>query len=236
MFAVLPESNPRRGRRPGVALASVVMHAGLLLLAAWATAQSGISPSASPREETVPGDFFPRTVPEPADPAPPSHSSSGNQTHWRVPDAPRVPLGGLHIPDGLPATEESLGDPLASLAAGMRGAVNGIATGSSGLAPGSVLDNRMAEKPALPLESNAPPVYPDILRSAAIEGEVDVEFVIGADGAVRAGSVVALRADHRLFLEAVREALTGYRYLPAEVGGIPVAVRVRQSFSFKLNR
>lgn len=235
MFTVLPESNPRARRRSGVALASVAIHTVLLLLAAWATAQSGISPSASPREETIP-DIFPRTVPAPADPAPPSRSSSGHQVPVLVPDAPRVSLAGLNIPNALPAVDESLGDPLASLAAGDRRAVNGIATGSSGLAPGSVLDNPMAEKPALPLESNAPPVYPDILRSAAIEGEVDVEFVIGADGAVRAASLVALRADHRLFLEAVREALIGYRYLPAEVGGTPVPVRVRQRFAFTLNR
>jgi TonB family protein len=235
MFTVLLESNPRLARRPAVTVASAAMHAGLLLLAAWATAQSGISPPASPREESIP-DIMPHTIPAPVDPAPPSRSSNGNQLPRLVPDAPRVPLVGLNIPDALPAAEESLGDPLASLAAGDRGSIIGIATGGSGLVPGSVLDNRIAEKPALPLESNAPPLYPDILRSAAIEGEVEVEFVIGPDGAVRAGSVVALRADHRLFLEAVRDALIGYRYLPAEVGGIPVAVRVRQSFSFKLNR
>ena len=234
MFTTLLESNPRPSRRPGVTLASAAMHAGLLLLAAWATAQSAVSPPASPPEESGPDVFH--TVPVPADPTPPPGSSSGHQVPLPVPDAPRVPLAGLNIPDALPTVEESLGDPLASLAAGDRKAVNGIATRSSGLAPGIVLDNRIAEKPALPLESNAPPVYPDILRSAAIEGEVQVEFVIDADGAVRAGSVVALRADHRLFLEAVREALLGYRYLPAEVGGTTVPVRVRQRFAFKLNR
>ena len=234
MFTILPESNPRPGRRPGEALASVAMHAGLLILAAWGTAQSGISPPASPPEESGP-DLI-HTFPAPVDPAPPPRSPSGHQIPVPVLDAPRVPLTGLTIPNALPAVEESLGNPLASVATGDRGSVYGDATRSSGLAPGGVLDNRIAEKPALPLESNAPPVYPDILRSAAIEGEVEVEFVIGPDGAVRAGSVVALRADHRLFLEAVREALIGYRYLAAEVGGIPVAVRVRQSFSFKLNR
>jgi protein TonB len=153
-----------------------------------------------------------------------------------VPKAPRMSFDGLTIPDSLPAADESLGDPLASLAAGDRGSVNGVATRSSGLVPGSVLDNRIAEKPALPLESNAPPVYPDILRSAAIEGEVEIEFVIDANGGVRQRSLVVLRADHRLFLEAVREALLGYRYLPAEVGGTPVPVRVRQRFAFTLNR
>jgi TonB family protein len=234
MFTTLLESNPRPSRRPAVTLASVAMHAGLLLLAAWATAQSAVSPPASLPEESGPDIIH--TFPAPVDPAPPSRSSSGHNIPLPVPDAPRIPLAGLTIPDHLPAVDEWLGDPLASLAAGDRRAVNGISTGSSGLVPGIVLDNRIAEKPALPLESNTPLIYPDILRSAAIEGEVQVEFVIGADGAVRAGSVVVLRADHRLFLEAVRGALIGYRYLPAEVGGAPVAVRVRQSFSFKLNR
>lgn len=234
MFKVLPESNPRPGRRPGVALASAAMHAGLLLLAAWGTAQSGISTPPSPPEETIPDVFH--TIPAPVNPAPSSHSSTGGQLRPLVPEAPRVPFDGFAIPDALPAVEESLGDPLASLAAGDRRSVNGIATGSSGLVPGSVLDNRIAEKPALPLESNTPPVYPDILRSAAIEGEVEVEFVIDANGGVRPRSLVVLRADHRLFLEAVREALLGYRYLPAEAGGIPVPVRVRQRFAFTLDR
>lgn len=233
MFTVLPESNPRTERRPGVALWSVAMHVALLVLAVWGTAQSGISPPTSPPEESGP-DIIP-TFPAPAEPAPPTPYSSGQQIPLPMPDASRLPLAGLNIPDVLPSVDESLGDPLASLATGDSRAVNGVATRSSGLTTGSVLDNRVAEKPALPLESNAPPVYPDILRSAAIEGEVEVEFVIDPDGAVRTGSVVALRADHRLFLEAVREALQGYRYLPAEVGGRPVPVRVRQRFAFTLN-
>lgn len=235
MFTVLPESNPRSGRRPGVAVASVAMHAGLLLLAAWASAESGISLPASPAEIFV-TDVIPYAVPAPQDPGPAARSSIGQQTLLLLPDAPAMPLAGLNIPDALPPVSESSGDPFANWAAGHRGSIYDVASRSSGLSPGGVLDNRVAEKPAFPLESNAPPVYPEILRSAAIEGEVEIEFVIGPDGAVRAGSLVALRADHRLFLESVREALIGYRYLPAEVGGTPVPVRVRQSFSFKLNR
>ncbi|HUF30163.1 MAG TPA: energy transducer TonB [Gemmatimonadaceae bacterium] len=213
-------------------LASMAMHAGLLLLGVWATAESGISPAASPRE-VVPDEFH-QPAPPP-DPAPAPRSANGERTIPRVPAAPSVPLAGLNIPDSLPSVDLSLGDPFVSSATG-NPVVNGAGPRGPGLAPDGVFDNRIVEKPAFPLESNVPPKYPDLLRSAGIDGEVDIEFVIDPDGRVRAGSIVALRAEHRLFLEAVREALLGYRYLPAEVGGTPVAVRVRQNFSFTLIR
>src|SRR5690606_32990592 len=107
---------------------------------------------------------------------------------------------------------------------------------STDLGPGGVLDNRWADKPALPMESNRAPAYPEMLRSAAIEGLVEIEFIIDRDGRVRSGSLTALRSDHPRFLEAVRAALTGYRYLPAEAGGSAVAVLVRQRFEFRLDR
>ena len=235
MFTVLPESNARPGGRPGVTVASVAMHAVLLLLGVWATAESGVSRGASAQKEVIPYVFH-QPDPAPATPEPAGRSSTAKEAVLLVPDAPSMPLAGFVIPDVLPPVDQSLGDPFANTPIGVRRSVNGVGPRGSGLIPGGVIDNRIAEKPALPLESNAPPIYPDILRSAAIEGGVEIEFVIDPEGRARAGSIVVLRADHRLFLEAVREALISYRYLPAEVGGTPVAVRVRQSFSFKLNR
>ena len=74
----------------------------------------------------------------------------------------------------------------------------------------------------------------DVLRSAGIEGEVEVEFVIDPRGRVRPGSFRVLRSDHARFTSSVREAVATHRFLPAEVRGTRVAVRVRQRFVFSL--
>jgi TonB family protein len=64
---------------------------------------------------------------------------------------------------------------------------------------------------------------------------VVVEFIIDSSGRVQPGSVLAARSDDSRFLEAVREALGTHRFLPAEVGGRRIAVKVRQVFAFELN-
>ena len=235
MFGVLVESGARRERRRGVMVSSVVVHAGVILLGALATARSESPAPVESREELVP-DIF--TAPRPAPvTASPSTARSPSDAAPATPAVPSMPaLPGIDVPVGLPHIDQALGDPFARADLVRVGRVNGVGTRITGLGPGGVLDNRSADKPALPLESNRAPAYPEMLRSAAIEGSVEVEFIIGRDGRVRPGSVTALRSDHPVFLEAVRAALAGYRYLPAEAGGSAVAVLVRQRFEFRLDR
>jgi TonB family protein len=141
---------------------------------------------------------------------------------------------GIDVPNVLPPAEASSGMPDPGL--DRRPLVIGDRAGIGPVrAPGGVVDNRMAEKPAIPLEGNLQPAYPSALRSAGLEGEVEVEFVIDPSGRVRSGSLRILRGDHALFVRAVREALSGHRFLPAEAGGVRVAVLVRQRFVFSLD-
>lgn len=234
MFGVLVESGARRERRRGVMVASVAVHAGVILLGALATARSEPPPPVESREELVP-DIF--TVPPPAPVA--TSRSAARSASDAAPSTPAVPklpaLPGIEVPAGLPPLDQALGDPFARVDHVPVGSVHGVRT-TTGLVPGGVLDNRSADKPALPLETNQPPAYPEMLRSAAIEGMVEIEFIIDRDGRVRQGSLTALRSDHPRFLEAVRAALAEYRYLPAEAGGSAVAVLVRQRFEFRLGR
>lgn len=233
MFGVLLESNPRPRARRGVTIASVTVHAGLILLGVWATAETAEPIARDEPEALIP--VFSQPAP-PAPPAPVARRSDAGPTPVSVPVAPTIPvLPNLEIRDGIPPLEESLGDPF-SRSAFEQTVVNGVSDGHPVLAPGGVLDNRSADKPALPLSTNAPPSYPDALRSAAIDGTVEVEFIIDPNGRMRPGSIVVLRADHPLFFEAVKRALAGHRYLPAEASGSPVAVRVRQRFAFRLDR
>lgn len=233
MFKVLMESNPRRQGRRGGAAASVVVHAGLILVGVWATANSAVSPRAITPEMLQTPVFAPPPAIDPAT-ATPAQSRSG-PTVVVLPDVPVAPpLSLADIPTDLPPIEQSLGNPFADTAS-RASSIDGIVRRAAGLESGSPLDNRLAEKPALPLEDNEPPAYPATLRAAAIEGMVEVEFIIDPNGRMRRGSIVALRADHPEFLEAVRHALATYRYLPAEAGGRAVAVRVRQRFAFEID-
>lgn len=233
MFGILVESNPRRSRRWGTAVVSVAVHAAVIGAGIWAAADAAEHPTVLDREVV---DSLVFTQPRPPVESPPrSGTRTGTVTVPSVPEVPAAPTGlVIDIPDGLPPIDAPLGDPFADPAP--HGIPIGVRTGpGDGRGTrGGVLDNLVADKPALPLESNRRPAYPESLRSAAIAGTVDIEFIIEPSGRVREGSVVVIRSDHPEFARAVRAELPEYRFLPAEVAGRPVAVRVRQRFAFTL--
>ena len=76
--------------------------------------------------------------------------------------------------------------------------------------------------------------YPDMLRSANVEGEVLAQFVVDADGRYEAGTFKVLKSTHELFTKAVKNALPDMRFYPAEVGGKKVPQLVQQTFPFPL--
>src|SRR5215203_2732598 len=76
--------------------------------------------------------------------------------------------------------------------------------------------------------------YPDMLRSANVEGEVTAQFVVDTSGRYEAGSFKVLKSSHDLFTAAVKNALPTMRFYPAEVGGRKVKQLVQQPFTFSL--
>ncbi|MDB4916280.1 MAG: TonB family protein [Gemmatimonadetes bacterium] len=78
--------------------------------------------------------------------------------------------------------------------------------------------------------------YPDMLRSANIEGEVLAQFVVNDDGTYMDGSFKVIRSSHELFTEAVKNALPNMRFYPAEVDGKKVKQLLQQPFTFNLSR
>jgi TonB family protein len=88
------------------------------------------------------------------------------------------------------------------------------------------------EKPASPLPSSAQPTYPPALRSANLAGEVLAQFVVDTSGFVELDTFKVLKSTHALFTEAVRQALSQFRYSPAEVGGRKVRQLVQTPFVF----
>ena len=79
--------------------------------------------------------------------------------------------------------------------------------------------------------SYAPPVYPPIAVQAKVDGTVELEAVIDAAGAVT--DVRVLRSIPLLDRAAI-EAVRRWRYTPARLNGVPVAVVMTVKVTFTL--
>jgi TonB family protein len=101
---------------------------------------------------------------------------------------------------------------------------------------GSTFFEFQVEHLASPIPGNPSPRYPDMLRSANVEGEVLAQFIVNADGAVDMGSFKVLKSTHDLFTASVRNALPQMRFDPATVGNQPVRQLMQMPFSFSLSK
>jgi protein TonB len=109
---------------------------------------------------------------------------------------------------------------------------------NTGTAP---IDVSLAEeKPQL---QNGPEVqrllqrlYPPLLRDAGITGQVQMKFVVNAQGRVEATSVSVVNASHAQFGEASSKVVEKMRFRPAKVGGRAVPVLVQIPISWTLER
>ena len=70
------------------------------------------------------------------------------------------------------------------------------------------------EKPVAPFPGNAAPRYPDMLRSANVEGEVLAQFVVDTTGRADMSTFKVLKSTHDLFTDAVKTALPNMRFYP----------------------
>jgi TonB family protein len=91
---------------------------------------------------------------------------------------------------------------------------------------------RDVDKPARLMENAPAPHYPDQLRSLKVEGEVLASFVVDTTGRADMSTFKVIQSSDRLFSDAVRDALAGYRFLAAELRGVKVRQVVTQPFKF----
>ena len=158
----------------------------------------------------------------------PSGSAAARAHVWD-----KVANVGSDIPATLPSVDTPLELPTGEFGPRPTGAV----TGGSGYGdPDISIDGAMVERNAVPAASNAVPRYPEGLRAAGVAGRVLLQFVVDTAGRVESSSVEELAATHPLFARAARDALAGWRFLPAESGGRKVRVRLQQPFDFRLER
>ena len=90
------------------------------------------------------------------------------------------------------------------------------------------------EKPVQALPGNPGPRYPDLLRTANVEGEVLAQFVVGPDGVADMSTFKVLKSTHDLFTESVVKTLPNMRFSAPEVGGKAVKQLVQMPFQFNL--
>jgi len=100
--------------------------------------------------------------------------------------------------------------------------------------PGGVYSTQQVEKIAVALHGNPEPAYPDRLRRARVQGRVSIEFIVDTTGRADIASLRVVRSHHVLFTDAVRAVLPHLHFVPAEVDGRKVRMRVLQPFSFVL--
>ena len=90
------------------------------------------------------------------------------------------------------------------------------------------------EKPASRAQGSANPKYPEILKTAGVEGEVLAQYVVDETGMPMPGTLKNLKSTHALFVQAIKDALPDMRFVAAEVGGRKVKQLVQQPFVFTI--
>ena len=75
--------------------------------------------------------------------------------------------------------------------------------------------------------------YPDKLKSAGVNGTVEVQFVIGADGKVENGSVEVVTASVPALADAAKQVAAKIEFKPGKVDDAPVRTRVLLPIVYK---
>lgn len=110
------------------------------------------------------------------------------------------------------------------------------AEGPTPMSSETVYFEYQVEQPVSPKPGNPVPRYPDMLRSANVEGTVLAQFVVDPDGMPEMSTFKVVRSTHDLFTSAVKSALPEMRFNPAQVGGKGVYQLVQMPFEFNLTR
>ena len=78
------------------------------------------------------------------------------------------------------------------------------------------------------------PRYPPAMKTAGVQGNVALRYVVGADGRIERRSVVVISATNKAFEEPAIQTLMSCTYTPAKVGGSPVRQLMEQNIRFTI--
>src|SRR5690349_8440485 len=237
MFDNLIESQAKKQKRAGGFLMSFVIHGILISAAVYATYSVGNALEKPKAEKvefvTVKKDEPPPPKEEKPPPPPDVVMKAPPPKGFQVLTAP------IKIPDVLPDIDLSKKVTNEEDFSG-KGTAGGIAKGVVGGTPQPVSDQPyfefQVEKQVAALPDNPRPRYPDMLRSANVEGEVLAQFVVDTTGRAEMNTFKVLKSSHDLFTNSLQSALANMKFYPAEVGGRKVKQLVQMPFVFSLNK
>ncbi len=237
MFDNLIESRAAKQRRAGGTFLSLVVHAVLITAAVYGTLHASEALE-KPKAEKV--DFV--TVKKDEPPPPKEQPKPPPDVVMKAPPPKgfQVLTAPIKIPDVLPDIDLSKKVTNENDFTG-KGVAGGVQNGVVGGTPQSINENTtyfdyQVEKQVAPYPNNTAPRYPDMLRSANVEGEVLAQFVVDTTGRADMATLHILKTTHDLFTSAVKTSLPNMKFYPAEVGGKKVKQLVQMPFTFSLTK
>ncbi len=233
MFDNLLESSGKRQRSAGGAMFSIVFHSVAIALAVLATGRTVQQAIAEERAQKVILAKQEEKPPEPDKPPEPQKTvvAPPPPKGFQILSAP------VEIPNVLPDIDLSKKVTDEADFSG-KGVAGGTSKGVLGGTPQAITNTEatyydfQVEKVAAQIPNVGNPVYPEMLKNAGIEGEVQVQFVIDTTGRADINTFKVLKSAHPEFTKAVRDALPKMRFFPAEVGGKKVKQLVQLPFVF----
>lgn len=253
VISLLESSHPRQHHEGG-ALASLFIHATILVLAIQISATQVVRELKGTRTEQIRYAQIERKAEAPVRAAKPMlvkmEGAGGGQPVVALPARGfQVLMAPVAIPTSLPEIDLSKSATNEADFSG-RGVAGGIAGGVIGgvvLKPDqekpSAVGREAAtyivtevEKIATIADASVTPKYPESLRSAMVEGEVLVHYVVDTTGVADPSTFQVIRSTHPLFTESVKLAIRHMRFYPAEIGNKKVRMLVEQPFMFSLEQ
>ena len=238
MFDNLIESRAAKQRRAGGMIFSAVLHAVLITGAIYGTLQAKEQlekPKAEKVEfvEMKKKDEPPPPKEEPKPPPPDVVAAPPPPKGFQVLTAP------IKVPDVLPDIDLSkkVTDEADFSGKGVAGGIaKGVVGGTAPVNTDQPYFEFQVEKQVTTAAGSPQPRYPDMLKSANVEGEVLAQFVVDTTGRADMSTFKVLKSSHELFTQSVRNVLPNMRFYPAEIGGRKVKQMVQQPFTFALTK
>ena len=237
MLRTLPESRRRSQRSPRGLAFSVILHSAVIGAVVVGTARATGVQDEEPIERV---DYYvappKREIPPAPATARPATAAPRSEPAPALPTAPTLdfpPIVPTEIPP--PGSVLTNADEFTNGLRARPDALGGEPTGSGLPSASEIWSPNLVEREVIPLGGSAPR-YPEMLRSANVQGTVVMEFVVDTAGRIEPSGVRVVEGAHPLFEAAVRQALRGMRFRPAEAGGHKVRQLVRQPFTFSLSR
>jgi periplasmic protein TonB len=235
MFENLIETKPKKQKTGKQLLLSVVVHLVAIAAAVYGTLEAKEAIE-KPKAEKV--EFVEMKKEEPP---PPENKPEPPPEVVAAPPPPKgfqVLTAPIKIPEVLPEIDltKKVTDEADFTGKGVAGGIaKGVVGGTAPVADQTYFEFQV-EKQVAQIPGSINLRYPDMLRSANVEGEVLAQFVVDTTGRVEPNSIKILKSSHDLFTNAVQQALRAARYYPAEIGGRKVKQLVQQPFNFTLTR